>query len=276
MIKIIALLISLGLSFITTYKIDANGVFNNTIIYIAFFLVYVICIVALFFVSALALSIGIDKNKKRDTYSKAYHKIYTFYDGIVLKTFGVKLKVEGMDKLPKDTNFLVVQNHVSNVDPLALNYALKKNELIFVSKASLFNIPFFGKMIQKIGYVKLYRNNSREDALEMIRGTKFLENGYCSMAIYPEGSRNKNYKENKLQEFRPGAFSPATKNKLPIVFTSISGTEKINDGLIIKPHKVVIKVVRVLNYDDYKEMNTKEISELAYKEIYDSFEYCIK
>lgn len=273
MIKLLAFIVSLTLSLITTSFFDIGSVGMKVLVTIGFFVLYFFLCVLLFFFCAFSNTFFIKKNKKYDNYSPFFHKAYTCYVACALSLFGVKIKKEGMEKIPKNSKFLLVQNHVSNLDPMITNNVFYKNDMIFISKASLFDIPFFGKMIWRMGYAKLNRDNSREDAHEMIRVTKWLGEGVTNVTVYPEGTRNKDWRNNKLQEFKPGCFSVATKNHAPIVITTIQGTEHINEGLFTRKHRVNIKVVDVLYYEDYKDLNTTQIAEIVHKKMDEALEY---
>lgn len=273
MIKIIAFIVSLSLSLFTVSFFDVSSFGIKALITIGFLVLYLFFCVLFFFICAFLNTCMIKKKKKYDNYSPLFHKVYTGYVACALSLFGVKIKKEGMEKIPKNSRFLLVQNHVSNLDPMITNNVFSKNDMIFISKASLFDIPFFGKMIWRMGYAKLNRDNSREDAHEIMRVTKWLGDGVTSVTVYPEGKRNKDWRDNKLQEFRPGCFSVATKNHAPIVITTIQGTEHINERLLTKKHKVVLKVVDVLYYEDYKDLNTTQIADIVHKKMDEAFEY---
>lgn len=264
MIKIIALSISLILGTLTSTTFTFNHPSLYVLVAIGFTIVYLVVIVSIFFLSAIIMDIPINTKKKPEKYNRRYQRIFTFYVNCALSTFGVDLKGKGIEKLPKDTNFIIVGNHVSNLDPLVTNKYLKKTPFIFASKESLFKVPFFGKMIHKIGYLRLNRNDVRKDVKELERGYKWVKDGDCSLAIYPEGTRNKN-DDVVLLPFKETCFKFAKNLQKPIVVSVINGTKETNNHLLTKKHIVQYEIIDCLYYDDYKDMSASELSDYVYK-----------
>lgn len=263
MIKIIVLLISLALGILTSLAFGFNSVVATVFVALAFVIAYIILIITLFFVSALIVDIPINTKVKPEKYNRRYQKIFAFYVWFALSAFGVKLKGKGIEKVPTDTNFILVSNHVSNVDPLVVNRYLKKFPFIFASKESLFKVPFFGKMIHKIGYLRLNREDIRKDVKELERGYTWLKENQCSLAIYPEGTRNKS--DEIMLPFKDTCFKFAQKLQKPIVVSVINGTKEVNDKLLLKRHVVNYEIIDTLYFDDYKDMSTEELTDYVYK-----------
>lgn len=263
MIKIIIFLISLICSSITCYFFHFEELYLNIIIFIAYFLGYILVQGILFFVIALLLSLPISKKKKTTHYSKFYRFVIYVYTKYTLSLFGVKIKTKGLELLPKDENFVILFNHRSNLDSMIMDVVLHKYPLIFVAKQSLFGIPFFGKFIHKIGYLKLDRGNIRQELLSIYQGIDFLNQNECSIGVAPEGTRN--FTEEELLPFKVGCLHLATKTKKPIVISVLTGTNKVKNRLLIKSHPVTFRIVDVITYDCFKEMSTRELGELINK-----------
>lgn len=261
MVKILILLLSFGLSTLTTLLLNFAEPWKIAVGIIGYGLAFILAFVIIFFLVIACFSIKIRKNEIPSKYSKVYRKTYNVYQLIMLSLFGIKLTVNGMDKVPSDSNFILVQNHVSNVDPIISDYVFKKYPLIFVSKESLFSIPFFGKVIRHIGYVKLTRKEGPEDALEIIRGMRWVRSEECSLCVYPEGTRNKTYPEPLLLNFKEGSLAIAKKCNKPIIISTIHGSDKINDKLLFKVHKIQIDIVDVINPADYENLSAEELSD---------------
>ena len=239
MIKIVSFVISLGLSIMTVLLMKDLTIFQSVLLGVAFFVLYFIGCIVLFFFLAFLCSFYINTKKKPTHYSKKVRKIYNFFDYLVLSLYSTKIITKGLEKVP-DGTIVVISNHISNVDPLVMNQVYRKRDLIFASKKSLFKVPFFGRMIHKIGYLKFDRVDSLKDLSEIKRGVEWVKNG-VSLVIYPEGTRNKT--EDPLLPFKFGAVSMAKKTGALIVPFAISGEFKIgsNNNLIVslgEPFKV--------------------------------------
>lgn len=263
MVRIFVILLAAILSLLTTLALPFNSTWLLILFAICFFIVYIILQGLVYFLIAFILGLFVNKKKEVTNYSKFYHLCYFLYVKYTLSLFGVKVKKTGLDKIPTDTNFVIVSNHLSNFDPMIMDQCLYKSNLAFVAKKSLFKIPCFGRFIHKIGYLCLDRNNLRSDADTIMKGTKMLKDNKCSIAVYPEGTRN--FTDETLLPFRYGCFHLATKSKKPIVVTTIKGTENIRKHLLTKIHKVDFDVLGVITYDQYKNLTTREIGDVIYK-----------
>lgn len=261
MIKIILLVLCFGLSTLTTLLLHLDEAWKIATGIVGFGLAYIVAIILLFFLFAAISTLTVSKKKAPVKYGGGYRKLYNFYSLVLLSLFGVKLTVNGLDKIPNDENFILFQNHLSNVDPIYTNYVLRKYPLIFYSKDSLFKIPFFGKTIKGIGYVKLTRKTGFDDSCEIIRSLRWIRAGECSLAIYPEGTRNKTYPEPVLLDLKEQLMGIVKKSDKPIVISVIHDSEKINNKLLFKVHKIQIDFLTVIKPVEYKNLSEVELNE---------------
>ena len=261
MIKIFLIIINLGLGALTSIFSFSYAWYFHVLISLGFAIGYLLIEIIIFFISAYLIGLPIKKDEIATKYSPKYRKIYDFYVSLALSLFGVYVVVNGLDKLPRDTNFVIVQNHLSNIDPMLSSVVFKNYPLIFISKESLFHIPFFGKYISRIGYIKLKRKACKEDVSEMKRAHEWIQNNECSIALYPEGQRNKNYPNPKLLDFKDGGVGLAKSSHKPLVISTIQGTEKINDKLLLKIHKIQIDILDVISEDEIECLPAKEIND---------------
>ena len=83
--------------------------------------------------------------------------------------------------------------------------------------------------------------------------------------IFAEGTRSKN--GNEIQDFKGGSFKAATKAKCPIVPVALIDSFKPFDTNTISPVTVQVHFLEPINYDEYKDMKTKEIAMLVHNRI---------
>lgn len=269
MVKILILLVAFGLSTMTTLLMNVDVPWKIAAGIIGFGLAYILALSILFFFIVWLLGLGINKNEVPEKFSSKYRKIYNVYQPFLMSLFGVKLTVNGLDKIPQDTNFILFQNHLSNMDPIITDYVLRKYPMIFMSKASLFSIPFFGKFIRKIGYVKLTRKLGLDDTNEIVRGLRWVQDGHTSMCVYPEAKRNMTYPYPELLDLKEGTISMAMKSERPIVVSVIHQTQTINDGLLVKMHKIQLDFIDVIQPEEYKNMSVEEVTKKVHKMMLD-------
>jgi 1-acyl-sn-glycerol-3-phosphate acyltransferase len=95
---------------------------------------------------------------------------------------------DGGERLPASGGVIVVANHISNADPLALGQflAYAGRWPRFLAKSSLFGVPGLGRLLRGAGQIPVERASSHAgDALTAARAA--LEAGQA-VVVYPEGT----------------------------------------------------------------------------------------
>jgi len=149
---------------------------------------------------------------------------------------GVRLEVQGRDRIPPGRPVVFMANHQSNCDPPAL-LSVMPPVLVLVKK-EFFRVPIIGRGMVMRGFIRVDRRN-REQALEAVeKGVQALKAGK-SFLVYPEGTRSL---DGRLQGFKKGVFVMALKAGAPVVPVSISGSNKImaKGKFVIRPGRVRI------------------------------------
>jgi 1-acyl-sn-glycerol-3-phosphate acyltransferase len=118
---------------------------------------------------------------------------------------------------------VVVCNHRSYLDSILLISLFEKHTTIV--KSRLFDIPFFGRMLQWSGYIP----SSAEGrfAEMMIRRIEEMEAflaGGGNIIVFPEGTRSRN---GTLGRFNKGAFKIARNCRVPISVLCIRNTDQM-------------------------------------------------
>lgn len=142
--------------------------------------------------------------------------------------YNVKIVSHGIENWPKHKGCVLIANHQSNFDPLALlllndfnNYA----PVGFIAKEELKNNKLAKRFIFLIDVLFINRKDPRS-AVEVFKEAKELIRVPRSMVIFPEGTRSHSP---KLGEFKPGAFKLAYQAYVPIVPVSIVDSYKVFD-----------------------------------------------
>jgi len=174
------------------------------------------------------------------------------YAETLLSRLNIDVEVEGAEKIEQGTQYLIVSNHRSIIDPLIVELALKGKGIngLWIAKKELYNSFFFGMFTRNAGTVLLDRESKQ-------MGTFFKDikasvaQGY-SISVFPEGTRNKT--DQPLAEFKEGSQMIAMKNRLPMlpVFIKTNANATLMDALknSSKDLKVVIEVGDVIDYKD--------------------------
>jgi 1-acyl-sn-glycerol-3-phosphate acyltransferase len=94
-----------------------------------------------------------------------------------------------------------------------------------------------------------------------------VKNNICSMAIYPEGTRNK---AEGMLPFHAGSFKIATKSGAPIVVSTVEGTELVSKNAPFKRTVINLKICEVFSSEEVLSSTTAELAEKARKIMCDS------
>jgi 1-acyl-sn-glycerol-3-phosphate acyltransferase len=161
---------------------------------------------------------------------------------------GVKVTVEGLERVPKRGSYVFMSNHQGSYDIFALHGHLPF-DFKWLAKKELFSIPFFGWTLAAAGYVSIDREGNRDTVRAMNEAAQRIHDG-MSVLIFPEGSRSP---DGSIQSFKKGGFSLAMKSKVPIVPVSIAGSREImpKGQKVANPGRIRIRVDAPINTQDY-------------------------
>lgn len=216
----------------------------------------------------IVCSLFISPKKEYDKNSRFFRWILNVYTWLALKIVRVKIDVSGIEKIPQNTRFVLVGNHRSNYDPIITWLIFRHYDLAFISKESNFKIPIFGRIIRKCCFMAIDRENPRNAIKTITRASNLLKENEVSIAVYPEGTRNKESKG--LLPFHNSVFKIAQKANVPIVVVGIAGTETIHKRTPWKRSTVNLHVLEVIDAEKVKEMKTNEIGEHVQNTILES------
>lgn len=179
------------------------------------------------------------------------HIVSNTFSKTVLFIAGVRLKIEGKEKIDKKEKYVFVSNHISYFDIPILISAIPNN-IRFIYKKSIAYVPFFGWAVYLGGYVPVDRKNARSGFEAIKRAAALIKEKGFSFIVFPEGTRSK---DGNLGEFKRGAFLLASEAKEKIVPVTIVGS---NDILPKKSFKIKSGTVKVIFGEpvEYKEDKT--------------------
>ena len=169
----------------------------------------------------------------------------------------IKVHTTGLEKIPDDEPFLLVCNHIHDLDPAVIYYAVPDARLAFIAKKEVRqNLPFIYKALHKLSGLPIDRENNREAVKTIISATKLIKNKTNSVAVFPEGYTSKT---GELQPIRNGALKIATKAQSKIVVCTIWGTKSIPKNLFRRKTDIYFDVLDVI--DTEGNPHTAELSE---------------
>ncbi len=137
----------------------------------------------------------------------------------LLRTNGIKMRINGMENLKKDQSYVLVSNHASILDIPAMIFSAPF-PVRFMAKKSLLWFPIFGWFLYIADHILIDRE-SPQSALKSLKKASVLLKKGISVIVFPEGTRSP---DGEVKEFKRGAFLLAQHSKFPVVPVSISGT----------------------------------------------------
>ena len=102
--------------------------------------------------------------------------------GLLLFGWRYRLKVTGLDNLPKSGPVLLLGNHISWIDFALIQWAIPRT-IRFVVHDDYYRKPIFNCILRGVGAVSIRPENSRNAMQNIIN----LLNDDCVVGIFPEG-----------------------------------------------------------------------------------------
>ena len=136
---------------------------------------------------------------------------------------GVRLRPEGMERIPRDRACIFMSNHVSNLDPPALIALIPGRTSAFM-KRSLMNLPILGTGFRQGEFIAVDRTGSRADAQRSVAEAQRVLGKGVHITTFVEGTRSP---DGRMLPFKKGPFFLAMASGAPCIPVSIHGTETI-------------------------------------------------
>lgn len=157
-----------------------------------------------------------------DGSGRASHRIAQWWAQLLLKICGLRVEVEGLERIAPEESYVFVANHQSYMDvPVVLAHI--STQFRFMANKYLFKVPFLGHHLKRAGHLPVDHSNPRESLRMMGEAARVIREHGISVLIFPEGARS--YGE--LGEFKEGAAFIAIKAGVPVVPIRLEGLEVV-------------------------------------------------
>lgn len=167
-----------------------------------------------------------------------YDRHQTKWARIILKASGIPVTLEGAEHFDMEHAQIVVANHASFFDILALLAWLPVAPK-FIAKKELYSIPVFGQAIKAAGHVRIDRGNRKEAFGAYESATKEMKEHKLTIVVYPEGTRTR---DGNLLPFKKGPFVFGIESGTCIVPCYVGGAFGIQPkgSMRVRPRPLVI------------------------------------
>ncbi len=237
---------------------DLSRLWIFPVSYIGIFLIQLIG----FFVLIWVCSLFVDTEKPQEKESRFYRFLTKRAVEVVVPLI-MKIHTTGTENIPKDGRFLLVSNHLFDLDPAVFLRCFPKDQLTFVSKRENQKMFLVGKYMHKLMCPLINRENDREALKAILRCIQILKDDLASVAVFPEGYIHKD--DRKLHHFRSGVFKIAQRANVPIVVCTLQNTQYIKSNLRrLKRTHVYMDLLEVIQPEQYQGMTAVELGNQIY------------
>ena len=199
----------------------------------------------------------VDTEKPQEKDSPYYRRLATVIVDVARWLLRMRVHAEGLEKTPKEGRFLLVCNHINDMDPLLLLNQFPKSQLAFISKRENNQKPFVGEMMHKLMCQLINRENDREALKTIINCIKLLQEDKVSVAVFPEGYTSM---DGLLHPFRSGVFKIAQKAKVPVVVCTVRNTNQVfRNAKKLKPTEVELHLLAVIPPEEFANVTAVEL-----------------
>ena len=168
-----------------------------------------------------------------------YDRAQTHWARAILKAAGIPVTWSGYEHLSPEGPQIVVSNHSSFFDILALLAYLPVNPK-FIAKKELFAIPVLGMAMRAAGHVRLDRGNRTQAFGAYDEAAQQMQEKRLTVVVYPEGTRTRT---GELLPFKKGPFVFAIGAGAPIVPCYVGGAFGIQPKGSIRVRKSAMHIM---------------------------------
>ena len=213
----------------------------------------------LFLVVVVALP---DHQTDRQTDSRFYRAVTDLYIELIITLVGIRFETKGFENRPKGGRFLLVSNHLHEIDPAILMHFFPKAQLAFIAKKEAADMFLVGNLLPRILGQYINRENDREALKTILKCIALLKGNEASVGVFPEGGINA---QRKLKHLKPGVFKIAQKAKVPIVVCTLRNTQHVVSNLLkMKRTTVTVRLLAVVEPAWMEDKTTVEIADHVY------------
>lgn len=134
--------------------------------------------------------------------------------------------INGLDNIPKKSNFILASNHLSHSDWFMSGYITTPRRFTFLAQVDQYT--GFKKMWRNLiywwgGIIPINRKSDESKRRAIATAIKMLKEGYC-VVIYPEGGRAY---DGVMRDFKSGVGKLHLESGVPVLPAALKGTQDL-------------------------------------------------
>lgn len=218
-----------------------------------------VALILLWFLLLVVMSAAVDVKKPQKKDNRFYRTVIHWTADALITLLRVKITTQGMEKLPKDGRFLLVCNHLNDVDPVILLTVFRKSQLAFISKRENDQKFIIGPFLHRILCQPINRENDREALKTILKCVELLKEDQVSVGVFPEGYVSL---DRLLHPFRAGVFKIAQKAGVPIVVCTLRDSHQVlRNARKLKPSQVEVHLLDVIPAEQLKGVTAMQVAD---------------
>jgi 1-acyl-sn-glycerol-3-phosphate acyltransferase len=211
----------------------------------------------------VAVCLPVDRETPPENDSKFFRIIAKLYIDMAIRLGRIELRTEGLEKIPREGRFMLVCNHLNELDPAVMLHCFPDSQLAFISKKENKYLPIISQVMHKLMCPLIDRENDREALKTILRCIDMLKQDKVSIGVFPEGYVSL---DGRLRHFRGGVFKIAQKTGVPIVVCTIRNTKKaMRDLFAMRKTWIEMHLVDVVDAEEVKATATMDMAERVYE-----------
>jgi 1-acyl-sn-glycerol-3-phosphate acyltransferase len=200
-----------------------------------------------------------------DRSGRISHRFARIWSKFIFWGVGIRVRVTGMENIPKDRAVIFAANHQSTIDIPAM-FGYLPAQFRIMAKQILFMIPFLGWHLYLSGNIPIDRKNPKKAQRGLLQAAARVRKN-ISLFVFVEGTRTR---DGSLRKFKRGSFTLAKKLNVPIVPVAIMGTFELMPAgsVLAKPGPVELKIMPLIEVTP--DSNSEDLSNAVRNHLIDA------
>lgn len=254
----LSLLAGSGLCLLTDAFADLNWLWVLPLGAIGAFVVEM----ALWFLMVVIMGTVADMEKKQEEDSKFYRWVLQKTIASLLPMMGIRFHTKGFEQKLPEGRFLLVCNHLHDIDPAMILYNFPKSQIGFIGKREVKEMFLIGPFLKKTMGQFVNRENDREALKTILECIRIIQEDKASIAVFPEGYI---LPDRLFRPLKPGVFKIAQRAKVPIVVCTLQDTHKaLGTVAKLKGADVHLHLVGIIQAEELEGVTTVDVAHRVY------------
>lgn len=217
---------------------------------------------ALWYALLLLMAKYADMDTPQEEDSAFYRGVIRLTLDAVIPLLRVRIHTRGFEQTLPEGRFLLVCNHLHDIDPAMLLRYFPDSQLAFIAKREVRQMALVGPFLKKMLGQFVNRENDREALKTILECIRLIKEDKASIAVFPEGYVSQ---EHKLHPFRPGVFKIAQKAKVPVVVCTLRDTHTALPKVMkLQPADIHLHLVGIIPAEELEKVTAVDIARRAY------------